>query len=539
MKRRDFLKSTAAAGTLGVVGQGCSSVSRQAQAPVEHTGPGFDIHPFVKNNPDAVFVFRTNVASKRDTDAIRSAGSTLSQELIVPVKSGGWPLSTRITVKPNWTCSGPKDGKPVFEKLGVNTDPMFIEGWVRSMKQVGPQKYYIRESACPQSWEAMGWTAMAERNGIDLRDLSSLDYWKLGRDDINFVKIPEGVVLRETGFMAPMNEPGTFLVNIAKLKAHGMGITASIKNVQGINGRRFSNICGPYDRIRKSYGKKYGKFFQRDFEKRIEESHAMHVKEGIPRWDRPGGDGGIWMEQWAQRMLDSLSVTPTGINVVEGIYSQDGNGFGSGPHDKLGPQGITSRDYMSNIVIFGKDPFRVDIVAHWLAGHEPGNFGLFHIGIERGLNDVLDPHDIPVYEWKNGRATMIKLDSLERTPLVTYYLQRDYNGQNEPKFHLCDEPFDYSAWKSGARVGDCTPSIEELGRDRDNNVVMGLRVPEKQDVYVDVIDSRGEKVWRLYADDLEPGTHQVVWDGFTSPGLYNVYVKGMGWDAERQIATYS
>ena len=40
-------------------------------------------------------------------------------------------------------------------------------------------------------------------------------------------------------------------------------------------------------------------------------------------------------------------------------------------------------------------------------------------------------------------------------------------------------------------------------------------------------------------DGLEPGIHQVVWDGFSSPGLYNVYVKGMGWDVERQIVTYS
>ncbi|KKK51695.1 hypothetical protein LCGC14_3112390, partial [marine sediment metagenome] len=71
-------------------------------------------------------------------------------------------------------------------------------------------------------------------------------------------------------------------------------------------------------------------------------------------------------------------------------------------------------------------------------------------GIERGISDVLDPHDIPVYLWKDGQATLTRLDNLKRTSLVTYYLQRDYNGQNEPRFHLCDEPFDYS---SGPGIG--------------------------------------------------------------------------------------
>ncbi|MBN1292181.1 MAG: hypothetical protein JXB48_10110, partial [Candidatus Latescibacteria bacterium] len=104
-------------------------------------------------------------------------------------------------------------------------------------------------------------------------------------------------------------------------------------------------------------------------------------------------------------------------------------------------------DKMCNVVIFGLDPFRVDIIAHWLAGHEPGNFGLFHIAIERGLSNVLDPHDIPVYEWKDGKATLSNLDDFNRTPLLTYYLARDYGRGHEPRYHLVDEEFDYTEWK--------------------------------------------------------------------------------------------
>jgi len=530
MKRRKFLSTSATAGAAGILGASSASAKKNKA----NTGPGFDVHPFLKAHPEAVFIHVTDVKEKTDAGAIRSVGQTLSRELIVKTDNGGYSNSNRITIKPNWTCSGPKDGSPVIEKLGVNTDPNFVEGWVQSMKETGPDKYFIRECACPSAWEAMGWTGMAERNGIDLRDLSSMDYWEI-EDQINLIDIPDGVVFKKKGYMAPMNEEDTFLLNIAKFKAHGMGITGAVKNLQGITGRKFSNFCGSYDQIRGRYGKKYAKFMKRGFEKKIEKLHKKHLAMGIPRWDRPGAEGGIWQEQWCNRMLDSLSVTPTGINVIEGIYGQDGNGFGKGPHEKIGRGKTSSRDYMSNIVIFGMDPIKCDIIAHWLAGHEPGNFGLFHIAMERGMSDVLNPHDIPVFNWNDGQATAAKLDSFTRTPLVTYYLQRDYEGQTESKYHMCDEKFDYSAFKAGARVGDCTPSIKELGFDNDRNLVMELNLPKKEDVYVDVVDKRGEVLWRLNAEDADPGVHQVVWDGFTQPGIYNVYVKGMGWDAEKQV----
>ena len=155
------------------------------------------------------------------------------------------------------------------------------------------------------------------------------------------------------------------------------------------------------------------------------------------------------------------------------------------------------------------------------------------------MSNVLDPNDIPVYIWEDGKARKVKLDSLKRTPLVTYYLRRNTNGQNEEKYHMCDEPFDYSSWKNGKLSQAETPSIKALGTDSHDKVVMEVSVPEKGDVYVDILNRHGEVVWRMHANDLEPGTHQVVWDGFSSPGLYNTYVKGMGWDAESEMVIYT
>jgi uncharacterized protein (DUF362 family) len=147
------------------------------------------------------------------------------------------------------------------------------------------------------------------------------------------------------------------------------------------------------------------------------------------------------VERWSQRTCDSLSVTDVGLNVIEGIYGRNGNGFMKGPS----PDG-KAEDFMTNILIFGKDLFRVDIIGTWLAGHEPGNFGFFHIAKERGLSTVVNPRDIPVYLWDKNNPQRTSLSNLERTPLVTSYLCKDYNGQSEPLYHLVDEPFDYQSF---------------------------------------------------------------------------------------------
>ncbi len=533
MKRRDFIKVSSATGVGGMMVP--EYLSRSKTTPTE--GAGFDLHPFIKEHPEAVFINRTRVRKITNGKAINKAAHRLASEMFVKTSSEkGYANTTKITCKPNWTCNGGPEMDPK-SKLGITTDLHFVEGFLNGVKELGPQQFYLRECACPQNWEANGWTAMAERNGFDLKDLTSKDYWELG-DELIFRDIPDGVVFKKVAFMAPMTASDTFLINIAKFKAHMMGITGAIKNLQGITGRKFHQYCGGVFDIFKSYDKRYHQFFHSDYLDKINALHAKHVAAGIPRWEAiPIGSsfgGGVFMEQWVQRMLDSYSVTPTGINMVEGVYSLDGNGFGSGPHEGKG------KVYKSNQVIFGKDAFRVDIIAHWLAGHEPGNFGLFHIGIERGLSDVLDPSDIPVYLWEDGQAKKVSLDTLERTPLLTNYLTFGDERQHEDKFHMVDESFDYSAWKGMGQTDPIDrPSIRALGTNAKDKVVMEVAVPEGGDVYVDILNRNGEVVWRMEAPDLEPGKHEVVWDGFSSPGLYNVYVKGMTWDATREMVIYT
>ncbi len=533
MKRRTFMKTTAAAVGAGILAE--IPQAAQSRGKIWQKDKHELLHPFIRQHPEAVFIKLTDVPSKKDEQAIHDTAFNLAKELFVETPKSP---KIRITAKPNWTCNPLVDGKDAFEHRGINTDTFFIEGFLKGIRETGPQKMYIHECACPRDWAAHGWPQMAERNGFILRDLTSKDFWEYKKgEDLRFVKVPNGNVFREIAFQAPIGEQDTYLVNLAKLKSHGMGITASIKNLQGISGKQFHQFCGGSTSIfrQRGYDKRYHQYFHDNYIEEIQKLTEKHRKAGIPRWDKPdekGYGGGFYMEQWVNRMLDSLSVTRTGLNLVEGIYGRDGDGFAGGPHDKK------AMDFMINQVVFGLDPFRVDIIAHWLAGHEPGNFGLFHVGIERGMSDVLDPRDIPIYLWDQGKATLTKLDTFKRTPLVTYYLQRNYGGQDEPRFHLCDEPFDYTAWKSGKKT-TLRPDIRGLGRDSRGNVIMEVSLPEKNDVRVDILNARGEIVGRLYGDGLEPGVHQVVWDGFSQPGLYTTWVKGMGWDAARQMVVYS
>jgi uncharacterized protein (DUF362 family) len=117
--------------------------------------------------------------------------------------------------------------------------------------------------------------------------------------------------------------------------------------------------------------------------------------------------------------------------MIEGIYGRDGDGF------------LVGQDYLTNLVMFSKDKFRLDMIGMYLGGHEPGDVHLFRIAKERGLTDTFNPWEIPIYEWVNGAAVPRKLTDFPRTPLRTYYLQKS----GEPLYHLVNEPFDYDRYK--------------------------------------------------------------------------------------------
>jgi hypothetical protein len=267
----------------------------------------------------------------------------------------------------------------------------------------------------------------------------------------------------------------------------------------------------------------------------IEANFKRHV-DTIPRWNTPDypreapgyvrlyGYSTICMELWAHRTIDNHSASPIGLHVVEGIYGRDGD-FNMGPNpfghenDKepwLNAPSTKGRawDYMTNIVLFGKNPYLVDIVGHWLGGHEPGNFGLFHIAMERGKLDVMNPMRIPVYEWQDGVAVRRPLTAFTRTPLRTSYLQR--HTTDEPLWHLCDEPFDYSKVPEKVPAIPAKPATRALNQHYPNannpQVAIEFSLPERGWALVEILDREGNSLEVISTALCEPGHHMAAWN---------------------------
>jgi hypothetical protein len=428
--------------------------STQEFASPASTNQFFSLHPFIESHPEAVFIKRTHVPAKTDAQVKQSVGYDFAQEVFVYGTTGGIPLSHKIAIKANVTHTEGLGLTP--EGMGIITDKHFTEGLIEGMRGLGFQanQMYLREGNwlkdgyCVTDLVNTGYVEMAERTGIhslyfsEGRRITDLTLENLREGmEVLWKDCPGGVVFKRVGYVAPYNQTDSWLLNISKFKAHYMGMTLCAKNLQGMCASPYVRFCET-----ESATSQHPDFvlrdFQPDFPARISELHAGHMRAGFPRWDRPGENysSGYGMERWAQRTCDSLSVTDVGLNVIEGIYGRNGNGFMKGP----GPEG-KAEDFMSNILIFGKDPFRVDIIGTWLAGHEPGNFGFFHIARERGLSNVVNPMDIPVYTWDKDYPQQTSLSAFERFPLATSYLRRDYNGQNEALYHMVDEPFDYQS----------------------------------------------------------------------------------------------
>jgi len=479
----------------------------------------FGIHPFILQNSDAVFVMRTSVNLKTDSSAIKEAGLNFGRSVfgLTDNVGNGIPLTHKVVIKPNLTCRNrTRIGYTIERSMGIVTDAYFVEGIIESLKELGfaSGQFYIREVNCPDDLEDGGYLDMAERTGIDLQCIDT-PVTELSSDKVQWVEAPNGVYFRRIPFLWPVNAPNTLLLNISKFKTHGMGLTLCAKNLQGTIAMNYQAHCSYYGS--NMYGVNSDDL-NPTANVDILANYNRHTADGIPRWDRPGNTGGLWQETWATRCLDNNSVTFAGLHIIEGIYGRDGN-FMDGP----GQDGLAT-DYMTNYIIFGRNQFHVDNIGHYLAGHEPGNFGLFHLAKERGMALTINPMEIPFYEWlPDTGAVLATLGSFQRFSLKTYYLRRDYNGQNEPYWHLVNEPFDYG-----------TTAVIDEGSDMygyslkqnypnpvRNTTSINFQIPHNGHVLVEVLNSKGNVIDVLVKSQLNGGSHLIYCNASNYPsGLY-------------------
>ena len=519
--RRSFIRSSTIAGSALMLNP-LHAWDRQLSKVESLIG----VHPFIFENKDAVFIMKTDVDVKTNASAIMQAGMSFGRSVfgLTDDPDNGVPLTHKIVIKPNLTCRGKWDSDYTIERsMGVVTDSNFTEGVIESLKEleISGSQIYAREVNCPEDLAEGGYIHMAERTGIDMKGIDT-PYFDLNPDQLQWMDVEDGLYFNRIPFLWPVNIPESWLLNISKLKAHAMGLTLCAKNIQGTIAMNYQQHC----KVHGSHLNILEEDIQADAFASIQNNYNRHVADGVPRWDRPGQDGGIWMETWASRCLDNNSVTTAGLHIIEGVYGRDGH-FIDGPNDGL------ANDYMTNVIIFGLNPFYVDIIGHWIGGHEPGNFGLFHMAMEHGMISTINPADIPVYEWDaaNG-ATLKDLDEFQRHPLKTGYLQKDYDGANEEYWHMVDEYFDYSSIPGG--IIKLTTLPFDLGENFPNPFSMNTHIPyqiqKAGHVLIEVMNEQGRTVDILVNRQMIQGNHMIRWNSSNHPAglyLYRMRFEGM------------
>ncbi len=445
---------------------------------------------------------RTNVDAKTNSAAVKQAGYTFGSSVFVPMATGGIPLSNRVAIKPNIVMMPNTD----VESMGIVTDAYFVEGVIESMKLLGltGNQFYLREVNDPGQFANSGYAQMAVRTGADLRKLDD-PVGVIAESELQWIDVPGEGWFTRIPFLWPVNAPDTWLLNIAKLKTHLMGMTLCAKNIQGAIAAPYVQHCMRYNDAM-SIAPEH---IQPGAKARILENYNRHLAAGVPRWDKPGEDGGIWQETWATRCMDNNSVTHAGLNIIEAVYGREGP-FLAGPS----PDG-KGIDHLTNMIIFGKNTFHVDTIGYWIGGHEPGNLGYLHVARERGFSSILNPSSIPLYEWKaDGSAVPTPLESFDRFSLRTQYLRRDYNGQQEDEWHLLNEPYVYETTSAGGGASTLPRSFvlhQNFPNPFNPSTSLQVDLPRAGHVRVDVFDVHGQIVDLLLDGERPAGSHLIRW----------------------------
>ena len=250
--RRDFLKSSSLLyGSLGFFGR--ASVVAAESKPSGY----FGVHPFVDRHAEAVFILRTNVDHKTNSEACKRVGLDLGRSLFVPMDETGIPVTYNIATKPNLTAHDAVDkkrGLTLEDTMGIATDVFFVEGLLESLKELGiaGSRMHMRDANGATVIGPRGYVAMAQRVGASVHPITGTIKTA---EDANKAEcfvwkgVPGGVVHTQLPYLWPFNAPNAWNLNVAKFKAHEMGLTLTAKNWQGSHPDPFQRYCGKWPDI--------------------------------------------------------------------------------------------------------------------------------------------------------------------------------------------------------------------------------------------------------------------------------------------------
>ena len=132
--------------------------------------------------------------------------------------------------------------------------------------------------------------------------------------------------------------------------------------------------------------------------------------------------------------------------------------------------------------------------------------------------------EIPVYKWDpDSGPSLTDLNSLQRYPLKTYYLQRDYNGQNESHWHLVNEPYYYNTTGIDNIPGNPESFYlkQNFPNPFKNTTRLSFHIPGEGHVGIDILNINGQVIETIADKQLTQGDHTITWNsGNHLSGLY-------------------
>jgi len=164
MDRRNFLQSIAGLGVASSGWPGAGRFARPSGAPAY-----FGLHPFIEAHPEAVFIRKTGVASKEDSDGKKREAFELARRIFTLRNIPGIDLSHKFAIKPNLTAT---NGTGL--KYAIVADPYVVEGLIDGMRQVDirAESIYVREGLVTDQ-AGTGYHEMAQRSGVHYDDRDS------------------------------------------------------------------------------------------------------------------------------------------------------------------------------------------------------------------------------------------------------------------------------------------------------------------------------------------------------------------------------
>jgi uncharacterized protein (DUF362 family) len=515
--RREFLRQSAltAAALGGVYGGDGYSAARHASIRTDTSHDFFSFAPFLEENPNAVFVKRTAVNGMRDYDGFEREGNILARQIFQPAPHG-WTTRTKIAIKPNIVRARPPKGEDPELTQGIVTNPYFVGGFIDGMRKAGPSDYTVLErGATDEMFKARRYTEVSQKKKFRLLNYGYRRYTDYKDSELNWHEVPDGRIWRRLPTLRPVLDPETMYISIPTLKAHNLGvITLSVKNQQGVIPTGYGHFCQNLRGLTRKTAAQLEHFRPLyDIGRFVTSEMKRHIEEGYFRWDCEG----VQEELWAQRTLETFNIVRPALSVIEGIVARDGD------YDSTG------RDFLHNIVIFGRSPLYVDMIGHYLAGHGPWNVGLFRIARERGMIPTVLPQNIDVYEITDkGPAFIEDIESWEKKfPVavghhsikITHASKRYPVGYTTPdEFIFLDDPVTNQILK-GERFSRSMNFQMFHDTVPGSPITFSYEIEKAGAVQLTIFDTVGHPVNVLVKHHQASGLHTVHWDMIDACGL--------------------